>query len=41
VIRRSIAGILRGHTPAASTEAKRWSEPHGDVWSTRAKFLVG
>ncbi len=38
----SAPGILRGHTPATSLyEVKIWSEPHGDVRRTRAKFLVG
>jgi hypothetical protein len=33
--------ILRGHTPATQEWVKRWSEPHGDMRITRAKFLVG
>ncbi len=27
--------------PPRASEAKIWSEPHGDMWRTRAKFLVG
>ncbi len=43
--RRKLVPLLESseakRQPPRESEAKIWSEPHGDMWRTRAKFLVG